>query len=520
MINGGNFMKASRNNSQIFLIFIIFFVLSNYLWLYVWQNNNLLKITGQEVFSLSGAVIATVCIWHVFRKTEEDEARFWLIIFLGCICNVLALFITNYYEIILEVETPFPGLPDVFYLLQFSLFLFSILYLVYLKKYFLISFRLFCNILITMTVMVTFSWGIFMQPIFLLKDTSFLSKAVSVAYTLADLAILFGILSLTTVSDIRFFKGYSSLVIKFGLLTSVIADSLFMYFSAKNLYSSGSLIDPLWTLAMLSVGLSGLMNINPSESPPKKVLQSEEIPQSTAKLLNLIIPYFSLLALLTVMMIKTGKINSVFLGSLIAIILLIIRQILTIIENNRLVLSLLQVNHELAISKNALEEKHKSLTIKSASIQKEAQTDFLTGLYNRRYIEKRLNIFWELAKHNNKYFSAIMLDIDHFKQINDNYGHEAGDIVLKQISQIILKNTRSQEIIGRFGGEEFFGFLPEVSIDEAKMIAERLRKQIEEHIFIVNTDNLKVTVSIGVSQWTPRKNDDVQSLILRTDKAL
>lgn len=515
-------MRTKRIFSQynIYFIFIIIFIFSNYIWLFLCQNDYLRKVTGEEVFSLTGAVIATVCTWYVSRKTEKDAAGFWLIIFLSCICNVLAILITNYYEVILKVTTPFPGLPDVFYLMQFSLILFSILYLVYLKKYFLISIRLFLDILITMTVMVTFSWDYLIKPIFLLKDTTFLFRAVSIAYPLADLAILFGVLSLTTTSDIKFFKGNSSLVIKFGLLTSVVADSLFLYLSAKNLYSPGSLIDPLWTLAMLSVGLSGLLNLNPSKKSLKKSRLFEKIFQTAGKPLNLVFPYFSLYAILTVMIMKINKINPLILGSIIAINFLIIRQILTIHENRRLVFFLSKLNRELADSKNVLEEKHKSLTKVSATMKKEAQTDFLTGLYNRRYIEKQLKYLWETANNHNKYFSLFMLDIDHFKQINDNYGHEAGDVVLQQITQIMLKNTRSDEIIGRFGGEEFIGFLPEVSIEEAKMIAERLRKQIEEHIFVINNQNIKVTVSIGVSQWAPKENDDVQSLIIRTDKAL
>ena len=113
-----------------------------------------------------------------------------------------------------------------------------------------------------------------------------------------------------------------------------------------------------------------------------------------------------------------------------------------------------------------------------------------------------------------------MLDIDHFKEINDQFGHEAGDDVLQQIAQIMLKNTRSEEKISRFGGEEFVGFLPDVVEKEAEMIAERIRKQIFDHIFFIGSQNIKVTVSIGVSQWNVNNNDDVQSLLKRIDKAL
>ncbi|WP_366557081.1 GGDEF domain-containing protein [Desulfosporosinus sp. BICA1-9] len=157
----------------------------------------------------------------------------------------------------------------------------------------------------------------------------------------------------------------------------------------------------------------------------------------------------------------------------------------------------------------------------SATIKLEAETDFLTGLYNRRYLIQSLYRFIEQANLNDTLiFSLFMLDIDHFKEINDQFGHEAGDDVLQQIAQIMLKNTRSEEKISRFGGEEFVGFLPELVEKEAEMIAERIRKQIFDHIFLIGSQNIKVTVSIGVSQWNVNNNDDVQSLLKRIDKAL
>jgi diguanylate cyclase len=152
--------------------------------------------------------------------------------------------------------------------------------------------------------------------------------------------------------------------------------------------------------------------------------------------------------------------------------------------------------------------------------QEYATRDFLTGLYNVRTFEQVLLESFERADLNNEILSFMYIDIDHFKQVNDTYGHLAGDEILKQLSQILRDSCRSIDIVSRNGGEEFSIILPSCSAIEAIEIAERIRKAVENHPFrLMNGTILNMTISIGISAYgeTIRNNEN---LIKQADECL
>jgi len=148
-------------------------------------------------------------------------------------------------------------------------------------------------------------------------------------------------------------------------------------------------------------------------------------------------------------------------------------------------------------------------------IKKLAETDHLTKLYNRQKVDRCLDSEYENSLNSQKELSLMMLDIDHFKAVNDTYGHQIGDNVLVDISNILQNNTRKDDIVGRFGGEEFIIILPNTNVEEAKEIAEKLRKIIENNEF--PTVGQK-TISIGVSSY--KDNLSLNDLIKNADEAL
>ena len=149
-----------------------------------------------------------------------------------------------------------------------------------------------------------------------------------------------------------------------------------------------------------------------------------------------------------------------------------------------------------------------------------SNTDYLTGLNNRRYFILLLKQEILRTKHYGYIGSLLMIDIDHFKSVNDTYGHLVGDLAIRSCADEILKATRNTDIISRFGGEEFIVFLPETDIEETLIIAERIRINIEKY-FIVSEDNRKfsMTVSIGIVQQNKEDRGE-NDLIMRADKAL
>jgi two-component system cell cycle response regulator len=150
-----------------------------------------------------------------------------------------------------------------------------------------------------------------------------------------------------------------------------------------------------------------------------------------------------------------------------------------------------------------------------------AITDALTGLHNRRYMESHLATLAEQASSRGKPLAVMMLDIDFFKSINDNYGHDAGDDVLREFAVRVRKSIRGIDLACRYGGEEFVIVMPETDLHVAGVVAERLRRSIAGEPFAVNKGEkrIEVTISIGLSTLE-RKGEAVADVLKRADNAL
>jgi diguanylate cyclase (GGDEF)-like protein len=149
--------------------------------------------------------------------------------------------------------------------------------------------------------------------------------------------------------------------------------------------------------------------------------------------------------------------------------------------------------------------------------EKLARIDSLTGILNRRAILEALDTEVERARRYGSTLTCLMLDLDHFKTFNDNYGHQFGDKVLHRIAQVISEACRTNDHLGRYGGEEFLIILPETRIDGASKFAERLRSLVAEIQLDGNKE--RITASIGVAEWYDG-DDSASRLISQADRAL
>lgn len=155
--------------------------------------------------------------------------------------------------------------------------------------------------------------------------------------------------------------------------------------------------------------------------------------------------------------------------------------------------------------------------LKRLNVQLEGQatTDALTGIWNRRKFSERLHAVIQESKRYGMPLALIFFDVDHFKKVNDTYGHDAGDMVLKEISRIVSESIRQTDIFARFGGEEFVILVHNNDARTGRVLAEKIRSRVSHHIFPLVG---RVTCSLGVAQFYP--DDTPESLIQRADTAM
>jgi len=162
---------------------------------------------------------------------------------------------------------------------------------------------------------------------------------------------------------------------------------------------------------------------------------------------------------------------------------------------------------------------HQDLQSANEELARLSRTDRLTGLNNRGYWEECLQHEYDRYLRNGRPCSLIMLDIDHFKPINDTYGHQAGDRVIQSLAQMIKDHIRSTDCAGRYGGEEFGILLPDTSDTHAEVLAERLRRAVQNTPIRYDDETIRFTLSLGIAE-TQAEDSHHENWIKRSDEAL
>jgi len=157
---------------------------------------------------------------------------------------------------------------------------------------------------------------------------------------------------------------------------------------------------------------------------------------------------------------------------------------------------------------------------RQAEMRQLAETDPLTGLFNRRALKERLENELARAERTSSMVSCLMLDIDHFKQLNDTYGHELGDRVLVQLADLLRREQRSVDILARMGGEEFVVVLPETGLRGARIYAERILRRVSAATFGSGPHPVQITVSLGIATFPDERIGDSDSLLRVADTNL
>ena len=173
---------------------------------------------------------------------------------------------------------------------------------------------------------------------------------------------------------------------------------------------------------------------------------------------------------------------------------------------------------ELKRVRDELQEKNKQLQEAMNELERVATRDPLTNLFNRRYMMERMDQEVARTKRTNRTFSLVLTDIDFFKKVNDTYGHDGGDFILKSLSKLVVETLRYQDVLVRWGGEEFLILLPETGTEGATVVSEKIRKTVEDSSFFYNNKEIKITMTFGVAEYSI--NERIDDTLIRADKRL
>ena len=163
-----------------------------------------------------------------------------------------------------------------------------------------------------------------------------------------------------------------------------------------------------------------------------------------------------------------------------------------------------------------IQNRLKELTDENAKLLHLSMTDKLTGLFNRTKLDEAMEEQFQIVKRYKSTFSIMLMDVDFFKLVNDNYGHNVGDNVLIDLSNLLKINTRKTDIVGRWGGEEFMIICPKSNADQTKTLALKIKEKVGKHCF--KSYDKQITVSIGICEY--KENYSFEQILIFCDKAL
>ncbi len=480
-----------------------------YIWIFLLKEHELLRFLGADFFFLLASTISFIWLLQTYRSIKDKFKYFWLILSIGVGCSFIAQGIAIYYRLFLQVDLPYPSWADGFWIMQYSVFFIALIMIRWLLENFYPMARFLFNLLIIMTVATTLSWTFLIGPNLSFSLDAIITSAVSIAYPILNLGILFASISLYFLAQNAINTTVLSLII-IGFFSQLFADSIYVFQYMQSAYVIGSnWFAPLWALSLLLIGFAGLCT---QEHGNLTALQTSTKHRGNK---GHLVTYFSVILLLLMFVFVHPHLTEIEIGFIVTILLVLIRQIVTLSENEKLFDDLQQLSNDL---ESKVEQRTAELHTALAKMERMANYDSLTGLPNR---SKILATIYDCIKNYEQHHSklAIMfLDLDHFKIVNDTMGHEAGDLLLIDVSNRLKRSVRNQDIVARQGGDEFIILLENVDHDEASQIAQQI---IDEFVppFYLKGKEFLTSPSIGISFY-PTDGQSKEELIKNADIAM
>jgi diguanylate cyclase (GGDEF)-like protein/PAS domain S-box-containing protein len=337
--------------SNRFLMFSMSSILIVYTWLYIYQEDFYMRMLGVNISSITVAGIGCYILIKTWLGVTGKEKRFWSLLAAGTFCFLIAQIIWFYHQFTSRMEVPFPNLADFFWLLQYSLFLWALIYKRMIIRE-ISKVHSFFSIMIFMVTAATLSLHFLFNPILNSEDYSLIAFVIAIAYPTLDLGFLFATVSL-------YYKAHTSdnrkvtFLILAGFVVQIVADSIHIYYLTTDTYKQVSYIDPLWTVTLLLISLAGLyVQQHPisSSEEGKRNYTVENVVDS--------LPYVGVLILLFVLLFVQDKsVNVLKVGLFVVVLFMMMRQVYIIMAHRNLLRELKYKNVMLGKS----EERYRQL---------------------------------------------------------------------------------------------------------------------------------------------------------------
>ena len=463
-----------------------------------------LAFIGWQIFGKSGpefttlisdlafvpvSIVGAVLAWRTSRHSGIDARgrRAWWIV--GA-----AFFFYWIGDVVFTLEenigsAPYPSLADAAYLMFYVLLLWGVLSFPTALRTKTDRTKMWLD---TGTVVVgafMILWFFALGPTARDSGSTWLESFVSLAYPIGDLVLVLALTRIILGQPPRGL-GHSLGILSAGLILFVVADVAFAHLSFNDAYAGGDWPDSLWMVAQV------LMAVAPQYRYWYLQRRGTQGDEAAPKLRTFSpLPYVTVAASFALLAVvgwheAAYPLGGLMLGALGVTALVVSRQIAALKEN----LNLMKELHDLA------------------------STDMLTGLQSRRHFLEIAEREFYLARRHERPLAAMMIDIDHFKGINDTFGHAAGDVALQTLARVSREIMRGTDLVGRYGGDELVTILPDTNVEQALEASERIRAALNDVNVETDDGSFRFTVSVGVA--TAEAAADLAQLLRRADRAL
>jgi len=463
------------------------------------------SVIASDLMSPVGIIISLIILYYAIHLSSEKKPRWILIVLFWGAAAYLLGDLQNAYDELVQGSRPFAAACDTYYTI--SAFLVLIGFFLYVpQKSKTSAMRSGFDVFIMMIIYLSLESKYILMPVMNDRTLSAIEKFSSLVYPFFDAGLVMAMLLVffNDGDDKRFYKSKLMVVIA-GIW--LFADQVFSIQTINGNYQSGSWLDPLWAASFIGLAIVGLLSAEFYLFPPESINNTVQKRKEGIISKNTFITYGIMITFMVMWSLNYYKQEPLSIGGITILFLLIIRQYFSLQENKNLMQSLIQSNEDLQDAKSRIEY--------------ELRTDYLTRLFNRRYIDGAIAELQKSADVNSSPFSVLVLDIDHFKNVNDRYGHSTGDQILKQIAEIIGKNIHKDDIAARWGGEEFIIILPDTCEKLAYRVGERIRREIEQWYF--KSENvqgrIQISVSVGIAEVN-RAEHDFSKVLIRADQGM